>query len=72
MANSCKHCGNDTPGAKLYRCRNCGKIHCEDCLPGGNCDNCGVEWEPTFLSMLPFMRDNLERGDRISDDDDDD
>lgn len=61
----CKNCDNDRHGTNLYRCKNCEKIYCADCLPRGQCGNCGEAWFPTMGSMLPFTSDNLDSFDYI-------
>jgi hypothetical protein len=66
--SECKNCGNDEPGTKIYSCRNCGKIYCENCLPQQQCGNCDEEWFPTFVSMLPFTHDNLKSLGSVEDD----
>ena len=65
----CKNCDNNTPGTKLYSCRNCGKVYCEECIPKNECGNCDKEWFPTFVSMLPFASDNLKALGEVDSDD---
>ena len=67
----CKNCGNDEAGTTIYGCENCGKIYCEDCLPNGDCGNCGETWFPTIESRLPFGSDNLNTLGSIEDREDD-
>ena len=44
MATECNNCNNTTVGTKLFRCRECDKVYCEECVPNVSCDNCDVEW----------------------------
>jgi hypothetical protein len=68
----CTNCDNDTVGTTIYRCKNCSKIYCEDCLPKGQCGNCDEEWFPGVISALPFMPDNLDRVGEIEEDGEED
>jgi hypothetical protein len=65
---SCKNCGNDEGGTEIYACKSCGKIYCENCIPNGECGNCGKEWFPTFISLLPFAPDNMKTLGSVDDD----
>lgn len=38
---SCPNCGHDDDGDKIWTCRSCGYVHCENCdEDNGGCPNC--------------------------------
>jgi hypothetical protein len=40
--DECPRCGKNDDGADIWRCRECGCLHCRDCDPdSGCCPNCG-------------------------------
>jgi DNA-directed RNA polymerase subunit RPC12/RpoP len=66
MYKKCKNCHCRQDGTTVYRCRNCGKIFCSNCLPDSACSDCDGEWLPTLVSKVPFMPDNLKSIGEIS------
>lgn len=37
----CPKCGNEEEGASIWRCKDCGCVHCKECDPeNGQCPNC--------------------------------
>jgi hypothetical protein len=43
--HSCPNqCHIASPGAPVYKCKNCGKMYCRACMPKSKCEKCGTDW----------------------------